>query len=91
MLLDILLQEVNSHPEDRRDLILRRPETFERASELLKEQNFMRDNQACLVRWRNLLRIYKQHRLNTNDTEGEAQTPNFPFASEIEQIYPILS
>ncbi|KAJ1674077.1 hypothetical protein EV182_004009, partial [Spiromyces aspiralis] len=86
LLLDVLLREVNMHPEDRRDLILRRPETFEHASEVLRENNFMRDQQACLVRWRNLLRIYKQQRAATNEGNGDVQS-TFPFATEIEQIY----
>ncbi|KAJ1916917.1 hypothetical protein H4219_003499 [Mycoemilia scoparia] len=87
LLLEVLLQQVNNHPEDRRDLILRRPETFETAAEILKEQNFMRDNQACLVRWRNLLRIYKQHRQAANENDGTDVQVSFPFAQEIEQIY----
>ncbi|KAJ1938027.1 hypothetical protein FBU59_004571 [Linderina macrospora] len=86
----ILLAEleriVAENPEDRREVMLRAHPTFEQTASVLREHGFVRDGQGCMIRWRNLLRVYKQQRA-ASDSQDPSVLQNYPYANEIESIY----
>ncbi|OLY81762.1 hypothetical protein AYI68_g4128 [Smittium mucronatum] len=69
----------------RREAILRSNSTFEELSKILGDIGYERDAQACLVRWRNVLRIYKTQRRSVLASGGDIT--KYPFSCEIEDIY----
>ncbi|KAJ2072645.1 hypothetical protein GGI13_003231 [Coemansia sp. RSA 455] len=88
----ILLVELeriaSGHPDDRRETVLRSHSTFEEIAEILREKGYSnRDGQGCMIRWRNLLRVYKQLRAQSNEGNPPSGHPNMQYASAIENIY----
>ncbi|KAJ2892798.1 hypothetical protein GGI21_002371 [Coemansia aciculifera] len=88
----ILLAELEriaaSHPDDRRETVLRSHSTFEEIAEILRDKGYSnRDGQGCMIRWRNLLRVYKQLRAQSNDGHPPSGHPNMQYAGSIENIY----
>ncbi|KAJ1668170.1 hypothetical protein IW140_000663 [Coemansia sp. RSA 1813] len=88
----ILLAELEriatSHPDERRESVLRAHTTFEEIAEVLRDKGYAnRDGQGCMIRWRNLLRVYKQIRASTNDGNPPSSHPNMQYAPAIEAIY----
>ncbi|KAJ1988259.1 hypothetical protein GGI25_005432 [Coemansia spiralis] len=88
----ILLAEleriVNNNPEDRRENVLRSHSTFEEIAEVLRQKGYAnRDGQGCMIRWRNLLRVYKQIRASTAEGNPQPNHPNAQYAPAIEAIY----
>ncbi|KAJ2813886.1 hypothetical protein H4S07_000340 [Coemansia furcata] len=88
----ILLVELeriaSGHPDDRRETVLRSHSTFEEIAEILREKGYSnRDGQGCMIRWRNLLRVYKQIRAQSNDGNPPTGHPNMQYAAAIENIY----
>ncbi|KAJ2506169.1 hypothetical protein IWW47_001715, partial [Coemansia sp. RSA 2052] len=78
----------SGHPDDRRETVLRSHSTFEEIAEILREKGYSnRDGQGCMIRWRNLLRVYKQLRAQSNDGNPPSGHPNMQYASAIENIY----
>ncbi|KAJ2665128.1 hypothetical protein IWW48_000395 [Coemansia sp. RSA 1200] len=77
-----------SHPDERRESVLRSHSTFEEIAEVLREKGYNnRDGQGCMIRWRNLLRVYKQVRASTADGNPPSNHPNMQYAPSIEAIY----
>ncbi|PVV04309.1 hypothetical protein BB560_001194 [Smittium megazygosporum] len=85
VLLRELFNIVKSMDPQKRDLALRSSSSFEIAASRLKESGYDRNSQACLVRWRNVLRIYKTQRREILDSGGDIYEN--PFAMEIETIF----
>ncbi|KAJ1837370.1 hypothetical protein LPJ70_005880 [Coemansia sp. RSA 2708] len=88
----ILLAEleriVTGNPEERRENVLRSHATFEEIAEALRDKGYSnRDGQGCMIRWRNLLRVYKQTRASIAEGKSPAHHPNLQYASAIEAIY----
>ncbi|KAJ2559369.1 hypothetical protein EV175_000369 [Coemansia sp. RSA 1933] len=91
----ILLAELEriatSNPDERRESVLRSHTTFEEIGETLREKGYgNRDGQGCMIRWRNLLRVYKQIRLATAEGNPPSSHPNMQYAPAIEAIYNFL-
>ncbi|PVU89842.1 hypothetical protein BB559_004901 [Furculomyces boomerangus] len=85
----LLLKEIsetikNLNPQ-KREMTLRSNLTFETIAKKLTENGYERNAQACLVRWRNVLRIYKTHRKSIIESGGDFS--KHPFAYEIEKMY----
>ncbi|KAJ2708082.1 hypothetical protein FB645_000191 [Coemansia sp. IMI 203386] len=88
----ILLSEldriVNNNPDDRREAVLRSHGTFEEIAECLRNKGYSnRDGQGCMIRWRNLLRVYKQQRASLAEGNPPSNHPNMQYAASIENIY----
>ncbi|KAJ2846326.1 hypothetical protein J3B02_004438 [Coemansia erecta] len=88
----ILLSEldriVNNNPDERREAVLRSHATFEEIAECLRGKGYSnRDGQGCMIRWRNLLRVYKQQRASLAEGNPPSNHPNMQYASSIENIY----
>ncbi|KAJ2783213.1 hypothetical protein H4R18_001814 [Coemansia javaensis] len=88
ILLSELERIVTNNSEDRRENLLRTHSTFEEIAESLREKGYSnRDGQGCMIRWRNLLRVYKQHRASMADGNPPPNHPNMQYANAIEAIY----
>ncbi|OMJ25908.1 hypothetical protein AYI69_g4133 [Smittium culicis] len=85
VLLKELCRIIKKQGNQKREYILRSNKTFEDLSRDLKRRGYNRDAQSCLVRWRNVLRIYKTERRSI--LEDGADISNYPFSYEIEDIY----
>ncbi|KAJ2852692.1 hypothetical protein IWW36_000049 [Coemansia brasiliensis] len=88
----ILLAEleriVTSNPDERRENVLRSHSTFEEIADVLRDKGYAnRDGQGCMIRWRNLLRVYKQTRANIAEGKSPGHHPNLQYAPAIESIY----
>ncbi|KAJ2002054.1 hypothetical protein H4R26_003809 [Coemansia thaxteri] len=88
----ILLVELDrisaDHPEERRETVLRSHATFEEIAQILRDRGYTnRDGQGCMIRWRNLLRVYKQIRAATAEGNPPSNHPNMQYAPSIESIY----
>ncbi|PVU95467.1 hypothetical protein BB561_001804 [Smittium simulii] len=84
-LLRELFNIVKDLSSQKRDTALRSNSTFECVADKLNGCGFDRNAQACLVRWRNILRIYKTQRKLILDAGGDVK--QYPFAMEIENIF----
>ncbi|KAJ1813323.1 hypothetical protein LPJ75_003238, partial [Coemansia sp. RSA 2598] len=88
ILLNELDRIVNNNPDDRREAVLRSHATFEEIAECLRTKGYSnRDGQGCMIRWRNLLRVYKQQRASLAEGNPPSNHPNMQYASSIENIY----
>ncbi|PVU84970.1 hypothetical protein BB559_007279 [Furculomyces boomerangus] len=84
-LLKILVDLTKDLPFVRREIVLRSNPIFDQVALRLKEKGYDRNTQACLIRWRNLIRIYKtQQRISM---EGNSDIKELQYANEIRQIY----
>ncbi|KAJ2402924.1 hypothetical protein GGI23_000348 [Coemansia sp. RSA 2559] len=88
----ILLAELEriatSQPDERREAVLRTHTTFEDIAEVLREKGYSnREGQGCMIRWRNLLRVYKQLRMSAAEGNPQTNHPNLQYAPAIEAIY----
>ncbi|KAJ2804374.1 hypothetical protein H4R20_002533 [Coemansia guatemalensis] len=88
ILLDELERIVSNNPDERRENLLRSHATFEEIAEVLRSKDYTnRDGQGCMIRWRNLLRVYKQVRAALADGNPPPTPQNLQYASAIESIY----
>ncbi|KAJ2084454.1 hypothetical protein H4R24_000084 [Coemansia sp. RSA 988] len=88
ILLDELERIVSNNPDERRENLLRSHATFEEIAEVLRNKDYSnRDGQGCMIRWRNLLRVYKQVRAALADGNPPPTPQNLQYASAIESIY----
>ncbi|KAJ1736239.1 hypothetical protein LPJ61_000023 [Coemansia biformis] len=88
VLLSDLERIVTNNSEERRENLLRAHATFEEIAEVLRDKGYTnRDGQGCMIRWRNLLRVYKQHRASMADGNPPPNHPNMQYAAAIEAIY----
>ncbi|KAJ1956605.1 hypothetical protein GGI12_005265 [Dipsacomyces acuminosporus] len=87
VMLSELHRIVSDCPDDRREVILRSNPTFDQVSVALTQAGYNREGQGCMIRWRNLLRVYKQHRMAAAEGGDTLHLQNMPFAEEIESIY----
>ncbi|KAJ2617873.1 hypothetical protein H4S08_000108 [Coemansia sp. RSA 1365] len=88
ILLEELERIVSNNPEERRENLLRSHTTFEEIAEALRNKDYTnRDGQGCMIRWRNLLRVYKQVRAALADGNPPPTPQNLQYASAIESIY----
>ncbi|KAJ2163128.1 hypothetical protein GGF46_000057 [Coemansia sp. RSA 552] len=88
----ILLAEleriVNSSPDERRENVLRAHSTFDEIGEVLREKGYNhREGQGCMIRWRNLLRVYKHQRAQIAEGNPPSNPGNMQYAPAIESIY----
>ncbi|KAJ1719949.1 hypothetical protein LPJ53_005366 [Coemansia erecta] len=87
-LLSELDRIVNSNPEERHENVLRSHATFEEIAENLRNKGYSnREGQGCMIRWRNLLRVYKQQRAAMAEGNPPSNHQNMQYASAIENIY----
>ncbi|KAJ2787468.1 hypothetical protein GGI15_000713 [Coemansia interrupta] len=88
LLLNELDRIVNSNSEERHENILRSHATFEEIAECLRSKGYSnREGQGCMIRWRNLLRVYKQQRASMAEGNPPSNHQNMQYASAIENIY----
>ncbi|KAJ2725508.1 hypothetical protein GGI07_001264 [Coemansia sp. Benny D115] len=79
---------VNNNPDERRESILRSHATYEEIAEVLRNKGYSnRDGQGCMIRWRNLLRVYKQMRASMAEGNPPSAHQNVQYSSSIENIY----
>ncbi|KAJ1760534.1 hypothetical protein LPJ77_000071 [Coemansia sp. RSA 2523] len=79
---------VTNNPEERRENVLRSHATFEEIAEVLRDKGYSnRDGQGCMIRWRNLLRVYKNTRASVAEGKSPGHPQNLQYASAIEAIY----
>ncbi|KAJ1842222.1 hypothetical protein LPJ73_005868, partial [Coemansia sp. RSA 2703] len=87
-LLSELDRIVNSNPDERHENVLRSHATFEEIAENLRNKGYSnREGQGCMIRWRNLLRVYKQQRASMAEGNPPSNHQNMQYASAIENIY----
>ncbi|PVU87413.1 hypothetical protein BB561_006347 [Smittium simulii] len=85
ILLNGLIELTKDLEPQKREVMLRSNMVFDQISEKLLAKGYDRNTQACLVRWRNIIRIYKTQRRIVMEHGGEMKDHHY--ASEIEQIY----
>ncbi|OLY80630.1 hypothetical protein AYI68_g5272 [Smittium mucronatum] len=85
LMLSGLVELTKNLPPQKRELMLRNNVIFDQIASNLQSKGYDRNSQACLVRWRNILRIYKTQRRIAIET-GEEIKDN-QYSTEIEQIY----
>ncbi|OMJ24300.1 hypothetical protein AYI70_g1676 [Smittium culicis] len=85
LMLSGLVELTKNLPPKKRELMLRNNVIFDQIAADLQSKGYDRNNQACLVRWRNILRIYKTQRRIA--MENGTEIKDNQYSAEIEQIY----